>query len=420
MWVIRASARRGVHASVFLVALVLVFVPSASASHSFTDVPDAHPFHNEIGVFKDTNITAGKTCDPPGTPPTFCPNDLVERQAMAAFFARALGLVVRPNEATLTGVPGSRVAMLDDDLSFVGTLDGALELSHGGVQGLRIEQGDGVRPNLIGGFGGNSVTAGVGGGTIAGGGLAGLINRVTDNGGFVGGGVQNQAGDDAGTTTDRIHATVAGGAGNTASGLGATVPGGFNNVASGQSSFAAGRQAKADDSGAFVWADSQLIDLFSPGQDTFSIRAGGGIWLGTTGAPAIPAGIFLNTSTGGHLTTGGAWTNASDRSLKERFSPVDGQRLLRALVGIPIRGWSYKAEPGVRHLGPVAQDFYRAFRLGGDDRHISTIDADGVALAAIQALHQENRALARENRNLAARLAGLERQMAKLLRAKTH
>ena len=74
----------------------------------------------------------------------------------------------------------------------------------------------------------------------------------------------------------------------------------------------------------------------------------------------------------------------------------------------------------MRHLGPVAQDFYRAFRLGGDDRHISTIDAEGVALAAIQALHQENRALARENRNLAARLAVLERQMAKLLRAKTH
>src|SRR5688500_7821534 len=97
--------------------LALVAVPGAGAGHSFTDVPNDHPFHNEIGIFKDTNITAGKTCVPPGTPPTFCPDEVVERQAMAAFIDRALGLVVRPNESTQKGVSGSRVAMLDDDLS---------------------------------------------------------------------------------------------------------------------------------------------------------------------------------------------------------------------------------------------------------------------------------------------------------------
>jgi hypothetical protein len=38
-------------------------------------------------------------------------------------------------------------------------------------------------------------------------------------------------------------------------------------------------------------------------------------------------------------------------------------------------------------MGPVAQDFYAAFGLGEDEGHISTIDADGVALAAIQGLY---------------------------------
>jgi hypothetical protein len=38
-------------------------------------------------------------------------------------------------------------------------------------------------------------------------------------------------------------------------------------------------------------------------------------------------------------------------------------------------------------MGPMAQDFYTAFGLGEDDRHITTVDADGVALAAIQALY---------------------------------
>ena len=44
--------------------------------------------------------------------------------------------------------------------------------------------------------------------------------------------------------------------------------------------------------------------------------------------------------------------------------------------------------PSVRHVGPMAQDFHAAFGLGGDDKHINTVDADGVALAAIQGLHQ--------------------------------
>jgi len=43
----------------------------------------------------------------------------------------------------------------------------------------------------------------------------------------------------------------------------------------------------------------------------------------------------------------------------------------------------------VRHLGPVAQDFRAAFGLGRNDTTITTVDADGVALAAIQGLNQK-------------------------------
>ncbi len=51
--------------------------------------------------------------------------------------------------------------------------------------------------------------------------------------------------------------------------------------------------------------------------------------------------------------------------------------------------WNYRSQDAaIRHIGPVAQDFYAAFGVGEDDRHISTIDADGVALAAIQGLYQ--------------------------------
>jgi hypothetical protein len=54
----------------------------------------------------------------------------------------------------------------------------------------------------------------------------------------------------------------------------------------------------------------------------------------------------------------------------------------------------------------MAQDFHAAFGLNGsDDTHISLVDAQGVALAAIQGL---NRKLETENAALKSALAALE------------
>jgi hypothetical protein len=96
----------------------------------------------------------------------------------------------------------------------------------------------------------------------------------------------------------------------------------------------------------------------------------------------------------------------SDRNVKEGFEAVDPRAILAAVATLPIERWSYKGEP-VRHLGPMAQDFAAAFGLGADDRHIFTLDAAGVALAAIQGLH----ALAQAQQ---ARLDALERELTAL------
>jgi len=53
---------------------------------------------------------------------------------------------------------------------------------------------------------------------------------------------------------------------------------------------------------------------------------------------------------------------------------------------LDISEWSYKHDPEVRHIGPTAESFYEAFGLGTGGDNISTIDADGVSLVAIQAL----------------------------------
>ncbi len=57
----------------------------------------------------------------------------------------------------------------------------------------------------------------------------------------------------------------------------------------------------------------------------------------------------------------------------------------------------------------MAQDFYAAFGVGEDNTHITTIDADGVALAAIQGLYEENQELKAKVDDLEARLSALEK-----------
>jgi hypothetical protein len=88
--------------------------------------------------------------------------------------------------------------------------------------------------NLIGGYRGNEVTAGVVGATISGGGggLDGVPNRVTADYATVGGGLANYASGD--------YATVGGGAGNRANAILAAVSGGSNNEANSNSATVGG------------------------------------------------------------------------------------------------------------------------------------------------------------------------------------
>jgi len=308
------------------------------------------------------------------------------------------------------------------------------------LPGLWTQQ-NGTSPNLIGGYHGNQVTAGAVGATIGGGGAGGSFNnRVTDDYGTVGGGSNNQAGDNAGTTSDRSYATVGGGYSNTASGGWSTVGGGDRNTASGKDatvgggwlntasgdwstvgggrqntaagdySFVVGRRAtnaNAAHDGVFLFADSSNFDFASTAANQFRVRATGGV----TFVLAIDAGG--NPTWTCSVVNGGSWACSSDRNLKENLAHVDGTKVLAQLSSVPIYTWSAKGgDPAVRHIGPMAQDFYAAFGLGNDDKTISTIDLDGVALAAIQGLYQENTALKAENAALKAEVVALGARLA--------
>ena len=90
----------------------------------------------------------------------------------------------------------------------------------------------------------------------------------------------------------------------------------------------------------------------------------------------------------GTITSDGNKTS-SDRNKKENIRPVDVQQVLKKVVDLPIATWNYKKDEGkTPHMGPMAQDFFQAFQLGDDNKTIFATDKDGVALAAIQGLHQ--------------------------------
>jgi len=225
--------------------------------------------------------------------------------------------------------------------------------------------------SVIGGGQGNAVW---GNAAFIGGGAANLIGtpgKSVATYGVIGGGQSN--------AVQGNYAVVLGGYKNQANGLYATVPGGENNVADGIGSFAAGNGSEALHNGTFVWSDdaSGATQLKSTGVNQFLARASGGYVFYTnsvlTSGAKLPAGS-------------GSWSSLSDRNMKTDIAAVDGDEILNRIAALPISRWSYISEGHIRHIGPMAQDFYAAFGLGEDDKHITSIDEEGVAYAAIQAL----------------------------------
>ena len=198
------------------------------------------------------------------------------------------------------------------------------------------------------------------------------------------------------------------------------VAGGRGNRAVSHYTFAAGRQAVATHDGAYVWADANAFDFNSTTQNEFAARSTGGARFVTAidGSGAATAGVTLAAG-------GGSWSSLCDVNSKENFEEVDLKDLLRRLSEIEISTWNYRAQDeDIRHIGPMAHDFYEAFGVGEDERRITSIDADGIALAAIQALNSELTAKTqqladqgKEIDELKAQLAEMQQLLKKLISA---
>jgi hypothetical protein len=303
--------------------------------------------------------------------------------------------------------------------------------------------------------------------SVIGGGVGNIASGYSS---VVGGGSSN--------TASGSWSSVAGGTNNTVSGQNAFVGGGAQNVASGDYAIALGASAQATHANCFVW-NSGVRDMFSSAADgefaaqgtafrffadngftahaggfdfvvnpasgsgfnfsgkTFSVQAGTSftvttgprsLQFGTTGM-SVNAALTLNgnlncTSTdpaffAGTVTATG-FSTSSDRNLKENFAPIDQREVLARVAALPIQSWSFKENARIRHIGPMAQDFYAAFQVGADDRHIMTVDEDGVALAAIQGLDEMVREKEAEIDALKKQMVMMQREIETLEKARAH
>ncbi len=222
---------------------------------------------------------------------------------------------------------------------------------------------------------------------------------------------------------------------------------GKGSTAAQMSSFAAGEDATASGAasvalgyhshtnarqGSFVFGDRSTVDTIRAGVNhSANWRVSGGFRIFTSsnlstgvtfqsGASVSNWGqsnAVISTSTGAYLSTSGVWTNTSDSNRKQNVEPIGGEEILAKLRKLPITMWSYRNDGGTRHLGPMAQDFRSVFGLGNDEKVIGTVDADGVALAGVQALEARTRNQAAdmeklkvENKELRERLDAMEKR----------
>ncbi|NPV14731.1 hypothetical protein HPY86_07350 [candidate division WOR-3 bacterium] len=199
------------------------------------------------------------------------------------------------------------------------------------------------------------------------------------------------------------YATVAGGSGNIASGYCAmvtgshssvasgsfaAVPGGVMNFAGGTASLAAGYSARANHSGCFVWSDTVGLDMdtvCSTGPNQWRARASGGVWFFSD----------RTMSTGVYLAPGSnSWSSISDDKMSVARSTVNNQAVLERIATLRVEEYSFPgSDKKVRHIGPRAQEFYATLGYGDTASAINLADMDGVLIAAIQALYEENKRL---------------------------
>jgi hypothetical protein len=257
----------------------------------------------------------------------------------------------------------------------------------------------------------------------------GTSNTASSSYTTVGGGSLNTASGDLATVGGGFsniasgqYATVGGGSNNTASGDFSVVPGGYGNIANANFNLVFGENV-----GPSV-TETHRVYFFGDGSTSPSRPSGFLVINRLDGNFPIHVGTNNTNGNGARLTTGGAWTNASSRSFKERFVQYRPAEVLEKIRQLPVEGYFYKGTEEY-HITPMAEDFYRLFGTGVHeiietdstgqlvrrpnpdvDKYLAASDVAGVALLGVKALDERISTLGPQNSALEQRLEALQQE----------
>ncbi|HSR53648.1 MAG TPA: tail fiber domain-containing protein [Acidobacteriota bacterium] len=167
----------------------------------------------------------------------------------------------------------------------------------------------------------------------------------------------------------------------------------------------------------------QMMELRNNGGVNFILvdtSSGGDDWQilaeTATGTPGLSFSLQgsgnreFRVAPNGDVFVNGSMVHSSSRTVKEGFVHLDPVDVLSRVNGLPLTEWNYiKDGDGIRHIGPMAEDFYEAFGLGVGDNYIAVGDSAGVALAAIQGLSKVVEEKDQQINELNVRIKRLER-----------
>lgn len=167
---------------------------------------------------------------------------------------------------------------------------------------------------------------------------------------------------------------------------------GYRMLAREDYSIALGYRGRAIHEGSLVLSDASSLSstlssyTTSSAANQMTARYGGGYRLFTNTAMNIGVSLLANDN---------SWNIISDSNRKEKFLPANGERMLSKIRDMRMGSWNYKGhdKPGLRHYGPMAQEFYNAFGKDdhgtiGNDTTINQANLEGVLMIMVKALEE--------------------------------
>ncbi|MBC8115390.1 MAG: tail fiber domain-containing protein [Candidatus Saccharimonas sp.] len=133
------------------------------------------------------------------------------------------------------------------------------------------------------------------------------------------------------------------------------------------------------------------LNLLAGGTSKMTINASGQLSFGSP-PPVVPATDALMSSTGGHLTMAGVWTDNSSRVTKQEIEPLTSEQARDTVRALQPMTYRYKVQPEEPYVGFIAEDVPELVATS-DRKSLAPMDFVAVLTKVVQ---DQDRELAEE------------------------